>query len=226
MRAPALRPLVLVAALATAVAGPAGAQASCPALSAPAAGTDDFAAGPQYGRAPLQVRMGWWTTPVDDPVSFEIDVDGSPVARQARDTGLYTHVFTEPGLHSVMGRVIGRTGQTVARTVSIDVRPAGDFDAEVSALWANFKSAVARGDVSGALECVTSRTRDRTRGTLTPGGSFARAVGPYGDTLTFVRKASSVDLEYSTDFVNGRALTVILSPDVDWVWRLDASGWR
>jgi len=222
----ALRALIAIAVLAVV---PAEALAACPTLGPPKSAGDPatagFTAGPPYGRAPLQVRMGWWTYPVEDPVSFEIEIDGAPASRAATDTGVSSHTFTQPGPHTVAGRVIDRTGRAVTRAVSIEVKPAADFDREVSTLWAAFKAALARGDVGEALECVTSHARDRARATLAPGGPRVREVLSHADTLTFAGKVSSVDLEYRTDFVGGRALPLVLSPDIDDVWRFDAGGW-
>jgi len=229
MRPQALRALIVAAALAGALAVPAEGQASCPALGPPPStgdpATEGFAAGPRYGRAPLEVRMGWWTYPVEDPVSFEVEIDGVPASRATADAGVSTHTLPQPGTHTVAGRVIDRTGRAVTRAVSVEVKPAADFDREVNRLWAAFKAALARGDVGDALECVTSLTRDRARATLAPGGPRARDFVSHADTLTFAGKASSVELEYRTDFVGGRALPLVLSPDVDDVWRFDAGGW-
>ena len=227
MRPRGFRVLLVVAALAGLV--PAEALASCPALASPKsagdAATEGFVAGPQYGRAPLQVRMGWWTYPVEDPVSFQIEIDGVATAPPAPAAELQSHTFTRPGPHTVAGRVIDRAGRAVTRAVTIEVKPAADFDREVSTLWAAFQAALARGDMADALECVTSTTRERARAALPAGGPRAQDFLSRADTLTFVGKASSVDLEYSASFVGGRAPTLVLSPDVDGVWRFDAGGW-
>src|SRR5947199_3824622 len=124
MSPPALRSLVIVAVLAGVLAGPARGHAACPALTprpalspadaARALATVGFAASPLDGRAPLEVRMLWWTYPVSDPVSFEIDIDG--VSAGTRSAQQHRHVFTQPGRHTITGRVIDRTGRAVSTT--------------------------------------------------------------------------------------------------------------
>ena len=225
MRWIVLGPVILAAVLAGALAIPAGAAASCPSFRMPPPVLIGFWVAPRHGRAPLQVRMGWWVFPVADPTDMDFEVDGVVLAPDDRSWPQPAHVFTQPGRHSVAGYVTDRGGRTVTRAVSVEVESAAAFDAEVSRRWAAFKSAMAHGDVDRALECVTSATRDRARAALTSGRPFAASLARYGDTLTFVGTVSSFDLEYRTDFVDGRAQTFVLSPDVDDVWRLDANGW-
>jgi hypothetical protein len=211
----ARRSVVVVAVLSAAVATPAVASASCPPFVPPASAEaaarmlapGGFVATPRSGRAPLLIRMVWMIVPVADPVLFEIDADGDGQPEWS-DTS-----------------VTDRTGHVVTSTIPVEVVSAAAFDADVSGRWATFKAALARGELSQALECVTLDTRDRARQALGPGSRHVPSLLPHADTLTFLRKASSVDLEYHTDFVKGRAPTLVFSPDIDGVWRIDAGGW-
>lgn len=232
--------LVAFALLGAAVAEPARAGASCP----PAPISEfvaDLAAGrfrmpegldvaPHTGRVPLQVRMSWGSQPVADPVLFEIDADNDGKAEWS-DTDQprqQAHTFTRPGTHTVTARVTDRTGRVVTYAVPVEVRAAAPFDAEMSARWATFKTALARRDVSQALECVVAQERDHAREVLSrPGNPLVSEFLVHADTLTFLGRAGGIDLEYRTDFVGGGpALLIVFSLDIDSLWRIRARNWQ
>src|SRR2546426_8680490 len=124
MRWIVLDPVILAAVLAGALAIPAGAAAACPSLKFSPPQEIGFWVAPRYGRAPLQVRMGWWVFPVTDPAGFEYEVDGVALAPDPRSWPQPAHVFTQPGRHSVAGRVIDGGGRAVTRGLSGGVEAA------------------------------------------------------------------------------------------------------
>jgi hypothetical protein len=241
MRARGRCSVATLAVLSVAMSLPMVAGAACPASVAPRVPPPSgsppppiqvvmprgFFVHPQIGRAPLEIRMLWSFPQVDDAVRFEIDADGDGKFEwsDTEEPHPQRHTFTQPGTYMVTGRVTGRAGHVVTARIPVRVMPAAAFDAEMSGRWATFKAALARNDLSQALECVTTNTREDAERALQPGSQWVAFLLPHADTLTFWRKSGSVALAYVTDFVDNRAPTLIFAPDVDDVWRIDARGW-
>ncbi len=150
------------AAVALLIFFPALATASCPPYMPGGTVVSPLAVGPPSGPAPLTVDIKWFTYPVENPIRVEFDANGDGIPEWSQsgfEPGRY--IYEREGTYQLTVRVYDRSGQMSVYTRSVKVFSLAVLKADLEKLWDSFKTALGRGDVAAALECIHSDSRSR-----------------------------------------------------------------
>ena len=204
------------------LAGPAAAQAACPALTAPHA-LDGLVVRPARGVAPLAVSISWLRVP-DDVVRIELDLDGDGTVDVVQERGRIghgaRHTYAAPGRHEVVAWVHEARGRASRVSRTVEVLAPAELDRELQARWRTFKDRLRSGDYTGALDCVLARARRR----------YEAIFHDLDDSLRRDVDAILPDIHPDTHLPGaaiywgirrGAAFELRFLEDVDGVWRLD-----
>jgi hypothetical protein len=179
---------------------------------------------PPNGPAPLRVGV-IWLVPPEDPrsVEFDADGDGTPdiVDTQIENLG---HTYARPGEYRATLRVRTRDDQVTTYVSPVSVLPASAFEAQLQERWATFKTALHRGNLSAALECVHSSLRNRLEADVRD--LLRTDIEPKLPPIRFVeaRVIEAVFVAVQPAPGGSGPIAVHFAMDSDGIWRLASFG--
>lgn len=201
------------------------------------AGIEPLIVGPPAGAAPLEVTVRWWWYPVENVLRVDFDVDGDGQAEwsqpdfdSARDplikgTFQDRYTYKEPGHYEFTVHIEGSDGQDVTYSAPIKVISLKDLDLELQSRWTAMKSALRRGNVEEALECILSEKRDGYRRTfndlidkvdlknidsILTDITFVETIGASAEYQMLRKDKEGLELSYLVQF----------NLDLDGIWRI------
>ncbi len=187
---------------------------------------------PARGPVPLTVEVHWVAYPVDTPVQVEFDFDGDgvfellgpkldPQGGQLQD-GRVTHSYQREGQFQVSMRVRDPQGYKGTHTTQLTVIPFATFDAELQGLWRELKTALRRGDVATALDCIHGSSRSRYQKSLPAMLKTGKPIGEILTDIQFVEFRGRAAEYQMVRMEEGKRLSyrVLFALDADGEWRL------
>ncbi len=177
---------------------------------------------PPSGPAPLAVGVIWPAGRHPGVRQVEVDFDGDGVIdlADARDEAL-GHVYQTARTYAATIRLHESDSQLVTYAAPVAVLTPAAFDAELQDRWASLKTALQRGDLLEALECVHSGFRRRHEGRFRDllRGPVEAQLPPIRFVEFFVAEARYRSLQPT--FGKTKPRDVRFQPDfLDGVWRL------
>ncbi|MCI0372143.1 MAG: PKD domain-containing protein [candidate division NC10 bacterium] len=183
---------------------------------------------PSSGPVPLTVEIRWWVYPIENPVRVEFDADGNGVPEWSQPgfesgPGQRGYTYRQEGQYQLTVRVHDRGGRVTVYTAPVTVSAPAAFEAELQGRWTSMKTALRRGDIPVALECIHSESRPRYRDVfMALANRLAQDVdqiftniqlakqGPGGATYEMLRTEAGITKSFEVRF----------QVDADGVWRL------
>jgi hypothetical protein len=179
------------------------------------------------GPAPLTVAIVWPSYPVASPVKIEFDANGDGEPEWVEETYQVSaprqYVYQRQGQYEFTVRIYDRAGQVLVYKSSVSVFTPADFDAELKARWRGLKEALRRGDISGALECMHTHSRDRYNEAFRAAvGTLSQKVDEILTDITAVRQIGGAAYYEAVrrEGTLAKSFEVRFGIDVDGVWRV------
>lgn len=182
---------------------------------------------PSSGPAPLTVEIVWPNYPVPNPLKIEFDVDGDRKPEWIEETYQVSaprrHIYQREGEYEFTVRIVDRSGQVHSYRNRIRVFTPAAFDAELQRRWSGLKEALRQGDISAALECIHTHSRDRYNGVFqVTAKNLTQKVDEILTNISVVkhRGGEAIYESVQTDKGLTKSFEVRFGIDVDGVWRI------
>lgn len=177
---------------------------------------------PSRGPAPLRVGVLWTFFGPPGPLqAIEIDADGDgrPEVVDTREENL-GYLYARPGEYPATVTVREKSGKSTTYRRPVTVLTPEAFEAEMQGYWRTFRSALKRGDLAGAQECIHSLRRQNMESTLRDliRSDVERELPPIRLLEFQVIQATYESLQPPPG--QQRPLTVRFRLDMDGVWRI------
>jgi hypothetical protein len=187
---------------------------------------------PSYGAAPLRVKFSFIVQPEETPRRIEFDAEGNGrfkgIESESEMFSRHEHTYEKPGLYQFTVRVSGSSGQARIYRIPIRVVTSKDLDAELQTRWNDLRTALSRGSVAEALECILTPSRDRYKELFV---SLGPRVSEFGTDMPQIQSVY-IESEYAEyrlrrqEQVGGSTQTisyfVYFAADVDGIWRIQS----
>jgi hypothetical protein len=183
---------------------------------------------PTTGPAPLRVEIRAGSYPGIKPVKIEFDMDGDGRPEwvlEAQEMGIpRTYLYQKEGDYEASFRLHDRFGQIHTYTSRVRVLSQAGFDAEIQAIWSNFKEALRRGDLLAAVDCIHTQSRNRYMKIFGAIPDLPQKVDEILTAIRFVnhdRGEAAYEMQRPRDGTTA-SFDVRFGTDVDGFWRISS----